>query len=90
MKATKLIINWEEQSLTSESWSAWVCYIKKSPSGEEYSITQWELKEDALVLIDASPLLTDEIIIDWNTIEIIGYNNNDGWRIDWWTTPTTE
>lgn len=87
MKATKLIINWEEQSLVSESWSSWVCYIDRS--GENYFVVQWELKEDALVLIDVDPSLTDEITIDWNTIEVIGYNNKDGWWIDWWTIPTT-
>lgn len=89
MKATKLIINWEEQNLVSESWSAWVCYIQQNPSTEDYDITQWELKEDALVLIDASPFLTDEITINWNTIEVIGYSDKNSWWVDWWTTTTT-
>lgn len=85
MKATKLIINWEVQNLASENESAWVCYIKHSFSTPDYVVTQWELKEDALVLMAVDSSLTDEITIDWNTIEVIGYNNKDGWWIDWWT-----
>lgn len=88
MKATKLIINWEEQSLTSESWSAWVCYIQQNPSGADYIITQWELKEDALVLISDTTGITNSISIDGNEIKVIWYNNVDGWWIDWWTTNT--
>lgn len=85
MKATKLIINWEVQNLASENESAWVCYIWYDYADNEYEVFKWELKEDALIFIEDTTSITDSITIGGNEIQVIWYNNVDGWWIDWWT-----
>lgn len=74
MKATKLIINGEVQTIAW--WDAWVCNITPVAWTSWYT-SDWTIENDTLLLIEYDDIdwpFTDSITIDWQTIEIVWYD----------------